>query len=173
MNFFFKRINGYLLIVHFLAIPCFILGSQLLEKIRWIPISEAYRTGGDDGLIQAMGGAGELGATLTRMYSGPLYAWLAAVLIGCVLSALVVHHRREHRAIPAVLFGLAIVTSWTHYYESQPVKQGLSYLLHLFPNVSYQIQLCLVGGLLLVLGLVPFLLTWSRSQAAMTAKTNG
>jgi hypothetical protein len=171
MAFSFKRINGPLLLVHFLAIPCFIIGSQLLEKIRWIPMREAYRTGGDDELIQAMAGAGELSGTLARMYSGPLYAWLAAIVLGCVLSALVVHHRRENWALPAVLFGLAIVTSWTHYYESQPVKHGLSYLLHLVARVSYQTQLCLVGGMLLVLGLVPFLLTWSRP--ALTAKTIG
>ncbi|NVO86217.1 universal stress protein [Hymenobacter terrestris] len=53
------------------------------------------------------------------MLTGPLYAWFVAVLLGCALSALVVRWQRESAFVPLLLFGLAIVTSWTHYYESE------------------------------------------------------
>ncbi|MBF9239883.1 hypothetical protein I2I05_21000 [Hymenobacter sp. BT683] len=171
MGFAFKRLNGPLLLVHFLAVPCFILGGQLLERIRWVPLRQAFQTHGLAGAHQVSGmTASEM---ILQLHLGPTYAWLGAILLGCLLSGLVVWRRRESAAIPLLLFGLAVVTSWTHYYnEPGRVMQGLSNLLALFPHASRQSQLGLVGSALLVLGVVPFLLTWPRPGAAPTAKAS-
>ena len=160
----FKRINWPLLLIHFLAILCFIVGGQLLERIRWVPLRQAYQTSGLEGFRQ-VSGTTDMGGTLSAMWLGPLYAWLAAVLLGCALSALVMRRRGEGVAVPLLLFGLAIVTSWTHYYESKTVLQGLSPLLDLFAHGSRQTQLGIVGSAFVLLGLLPFLLTGARPRA--------
>lgn len=169
MGLVVKRINWKLLLIHFLAIPCFIVGAQLLERIRWVPLRQAYQNGGLAGFRQA-NAPEDLSATISAMLTGPLYAWFVAVLLGCALSALVVRWQRESAVIPLLLFGLAIVTSWTHYYESEVVLQGLSSLLALFTYGSRQTHLGLVGGTFILLGLVPFLLTVTRSRASLTGR---
>lgn len=168
MGLVVKRINWQLLLIHFLAIPCFILGAQLLERIRWVALRQAYQDGSLAG-FQANAPA-DVSATISAMLAGPLYAWFIAVLLGCALSALVVRRQRESAVVPVLLFGLAIVTSWTHYYESKVMLQGLSSLLGLFPYGSRQTHLGLVGGTFILLGLVPFLLTWTRSRASLTGQ---
>ncbi|MDB5270890.1 MAG: hypothetical protein JWP58_3930 [Hymenobacter sp.] len=167
----FKRINWPLLFIHFLAIPCFILGGQLLERIRWVPLRQAYQTGGLEGFRQASGTT-DLAGTLSAIQLGPLYAWLAAVLLGCSLSALVMWRRREGVAVPLLLFGLAVVTSRTHYYKSKAVLQGLSSLLDVFAHSSRQTQLGIVGSAFVLLGLLPFLLTWAPPQALLMGQQN-
>jgi len=164
----FKRINWPLLLIHFLAIPCFILGGQLLERIRWVPLRQAYQTSGLEGFRQANGT--DLSGTLSAMWLGPLYAWGAAVLLACALSVLVMRRRREGVAVPLLLFGLAVVTSRTHYYESKAVLQGLSSLLDVFAHVSRQTQLGIVGGAFVLLGLLPFLLTGARPRALLVGQ---
>lgn len=171
MGFAFKRLNGRLLLVHFLAIPCFILGGQLVERIRWVPLRQAYQTHGLAGAQQVSGMAPS--EIILQLWWGPACAWLGAILLGCLLSGLVVWRLRESAALPLLLFGLAVVTSWTRYYdEPGRVMHGLSYLLGLFPHASRQTQLGLVGGTLLVLGMVPFLLTWPHPVSAPTAKAS-
>ena len=166
----FKRINWQLLLIHFLAIPCFILGGQQLQLIRWLPMMDAYQTNGIAGMQQQSGAEG-LGETVSQMWTGPLYAWGLAILIGCVLSALVVWHRRESKLILMLLFGLAIVTSWTHYYESAATRSGLRFLHGLFAHWSAEIQLLLVGSSLILIGLLPFALTWKKTDAPVAVAT--
>jgi hypothetical protein len=86
------------------------------------------------------------------------------------LSALVVRRQQESAVVPVLLFGLAIVTSWTHYYESEVVLQSLSFLLGWFAYGSRQTHLGLVGGIFILLGLVPFLWTWPRFRASLTGQ---
>jgi hypothetical protein len=167
MGLAIKRINWQLLLVHFLAIPFFILGARLLEGIRWVPLRQAYQTGGIEAFRQA-NAPEDLGATISAMLTGPLYAWFVAILLGCVLSALVVRRQRESAAIPVLLFVLAYVTSRTQYYESKVVLQGVSSLLGWFTYGSRQTHLGVVGGIFILLGLVPFMVTWNRSRAALT-----
>lgn len=169
MGLVVKRINWQLLLIHFLAIPCFILGAQLLERIRWVRLRQAYQDAGLAGFAQA-NAPEDVSATISAMLTGPLYAWFVAILLGCALSALVVRRQRERAVIPVLLFGLAIVTSWTHYYESKVVLQGLSSLLGFFPYGSRQTHLGLVGITFILLGLVPFLLTSTRSRASRTGQ---
>ena len=112
----------------------------------------------------------DLGVTVSAMLSGPLYAWGVAVLLGCALSTLVVRRQRQRAAVPVLLFGLATVTSWTHYYESKVVLQALSVLLGWFAYGARQTHLGVVGGMFILLGLVPFMVTWNRSWAALTGQ---
>jgi hypothetical protein len=158
----FNRINWQLLSIHFLAVPCFILGGQQLQLTRWVPMMEAYQSSGVAGMQQESGVEG-LSGILSQMWTGPLYAWALAVLAGCLLSALVVWRRRESRLIPVLMFGLAIVTSWTHYYESATTRKGVHFLRGLFAHYSWEAQLLLVGSTLILIGLLPFLLTWKRT----------
>jgi hypothetical protein len=142
-----------------------------LERIRWVPLRQAYQTSGLEGFRQASGTT-DLGGTLSAMWLGPLCAWLAAVLLGGALSALVMRRRREGVAVPLLLFGLAVVTSRTHFYESKAVLQGLSSLLDLFAHGSRQTQLGIVGGAFVLLGLLPFLLTGTRHPALLMGQQN-
>lgn len=103
---------------------------------------------------------------ITSMQAGPLYAWGAAILLGCCLSALVVWHRGESRLLPVLLLGAALVSSWTHYYQSQPINRLLAYLRWPLEAWPVEVRLAVVGGALVLLGLLPFLLTWRRPHGA-------
>jgi hypothetical protein len=158
MNIQFKPINWRLLLLHFLAVPFLIIGAQQLERIRWIPIVTVYQQRGVMGLQQLNMGIAEM---ITGMLAGPLYAWAWSLVGGCLLSMLVVWQRQESKLIPVLLFGLATVSSWTHYYESEPVVHVLAYLRGSFPTWSMSTRFGL-GGALLCLGLLPFIFTWQR-----------
>ena len=164
----FNRINWQLLLIHLLAVPFLILGGQQLQLIRWLPMMDAYQANGIAGMQQESGAAG-LSETVLLMQSGPLSAWILAILVGCLLSTLVIWHRRESKLIPVLLFGVAIVTSWTQYYESMTTRNGLRFLRGLFAQWSAETQLLLVGSTLILIGLLPFILTWKRPYNLVVA----
>lgn len=154
------RINWRLLLLHFLSIPLLILGARQLALIRYAGIMELWAKGGVQAVIDSPSGL--RAEDIAGLIGDPLYAWFLAILAGCILSALVVWHRRESKLLPVALFVLATVTSWTHYYESEAVKSGLAYLRSPFEAWPLAIRLGILGSGLLILGCLPFLLTWRR-----------
>lgn len=156
----FKSINWRLLILHFLSIPLFILGAQQVVLIPYAEIITLYKQGGMQAVADSSKGLPV--EDIVGIMTHPLYAWFLAILAGCMLSALVVWHRRESKLLPIALFIFSIVTSWTQYYKSEAVKSGLAYLQWPFEAWSLATQLGIVGSGLLILGCLPFLLTWRR-----------
>lgn len=155
-----SRINWRLLLLHFLSMPLLILGARQLALVPYAEMIILYQKGG----IQAMKDSPQVftAADIGGLIADPLYAWFLAILAGCALSALVVWHRRESKLLPIALFVLAIVTSWTHYYEREAVKSGLAFLRWPFEAWPLATRLGIVGSGLLILGCLPFLLTWRR-----------
>ncbi|RSK46228.1 hypothetical protein [Hymenobacter perfusus] len=160
MTFRLSRINWRLLLLHFLSVPLLILSARQLALIPYAEILELYEQEGMQAVIDSPRGLKS--EDLAGLILDPLYAVLLAILVSCVFSALVVWHRRESKLLPIALFMFAIVTSWTHYYKSEAVKSGLAYLQ--WPFEAWPLATCLgiVGSGLLILGCLPFLLTWRR-----------
>lgn len=155
-----SRINWRLLLLHFLSISLFILGAREWALAPYAEIITLYQQGG----MQAIPDSPQVLTTadIGGLIADPIYASLLAILVGCILSALVVWHRRESKLLPIALFILAIVTSWTHYYKNEAVKSGLAYLRWPFEAWPLATRLGIVGSGLLLLGCLPFLLTWRR-----------
>ncbi|MBT9393265.1 hypothetical protein KLP40_08825 [Hymenobacter sp. NST-14] len=156
------RINWRLLLLHFLSIPLLILGARQLALIPYAEIITLYQKRGMQAIQDSPQGQALTAADITGLMTDPLYAWFLAILTGCMLSALVVWHRRESKLLPVALFVLAVITSWTHYYESEAVKSGLAFLRWAFETWPLATRLGIVGSGLLILGCLPFLLTWRR-----------
>jgi hypothetical protein len=157
-----KKINWSLLGLHALAIPFLILGARQLQAIRWQAIARVYQQSGLAGLQQHYP-TWKASDMLASMFMGPLYAWGLAVLLGCVLSAGVVWQRRESWLIPLGILCLSIVSSWSHYYESAVVNSALAWLRWPLEAYSAESRLGFAGGLLVIVGLLPFLFTWERT----------
>lgn len=158
----FKSINWRLLLLHFLSIPLLILGARQLALIPYAELITLYQKGGVQALENSPQNQTFTVADIGGLIVNPIYAGFLAILTGCMLSALVVWHRRESKLLPVALFILAIVTSWTHYYESEAVKSGLAFLRWPFEAWPLATRLGIVGSGLLILGCLPFLLTWRR-----------
>lgn len=156
------RINWRLLLLHFLSIPFFIIGAQQWALAPYVEIITLYQQEGMQAIQNSSQGHALIVKNLPGLIADPLYAWFLAILAGCALSALVVWHRRESKLLPVALFILAIVTSRTHYYESEAVKSGLAYLRWPFEAWPLATRLGIVGSGLLLLGCLPFLFTWRR-----------
>lgn len=162
MTFRLNHINWRLLLLHFLSIPLLILGAREWALVPYAEIITLYQQGGTQAIQDSPQGQALTAVDIGGLIVNPIYAWLLAILAGCALSALVVWHRRESKLLPVALFVLAIVTSWTHYYKSEAVKSGLAYLRWPFEAWPLATQLGIVGSGLLILGCLPFLLTWRR-----------
>jgi hypothetical protein len=170
-NFNFKRINWPLLLVHSVAIFCLILGGQFLVEMVWEHQRQVHRAMvGMENFDREMSHT-EKYITILWIFGGHMFTWFLTILLGCVLSGRVVRRRGESAAIPVLLFSGAMAISWPHFHEHGEVVHRLHGLLRL-PHVSRLIQLGLVGGLLVVLGLVCILLTWNRSRVTLTPKAN-
>jgi hypothetical protein len=79
-----------------------------------------------------------------------------------VLSGIVVGYRRESWLIPVLLFLLGITSSWTRYYKSEFVSNGLALLRWPLEAWSLGARLAIIGSLLITIGLVPFFLTKNK-----------
>ncbi|MBC6697168.1 hypothetical protein [Hymenobacter sp. BT190] len=155
-----SRINWRLLFLHFLSISLFILGARQLALIPYAELLTLYERGG----MRALENSPQVfrATDIGGLIAAPLYAWFLAILGGCMLSALVVWHRRESKLLPVALFVLAILTSRTHCYEIEVVKSGLAYLRSPFEVWPLATRLGIVGSVLLLVGCLPFLFTWRR-----------
>lgn len=159
-----RPFNWRLFALHFLAIPLLILGARQLQIIPYASLLKVYQQEGMEAMHKASGQP--IGELISTLMTGPLYASTGAVLIGCLLSALIVWHRRESRMIPVLLFAATTVSGWTGYETSPLVYKGLSFLRWPLEAWPMEVRLAVVGGGLVVLGLLPFLLTWRRPQLA-------
>ncbi|TYZ12582.1 hypothetical protein FY528_04600 [Hymenobacter lutimineralis] len=159
-----KPINWRLLLLHLLSIPLLILGARQLALAPYAEMITLYQKGGTRAIKDSpqVFNAADIGGLI----ADPIYAWFLAILAGCALSALVVWHRRESKLLPVALFILSIVTSWTHYDESEAAQSGLAYLQWPFKAWPLATRLGIVGAGLLVLGCLPFLFTWRRPVSA-------
>ncbi|MCR5888299.1 hypothetical protein LRS06_11085 [Hymenobacter sp. J193] len=155
-----KPINWRLLALHLLGIPFLVLGARQVATIPYTEIIELYRMGGMKAIFDAP--LSHLAEEINGLLVSQVYSWFLAILASCVFSALVVWHRRESKLLPVALFGLAILTSWTHYDESMAVKRGLAFLQWPFEAWPLATRLGIVGSALLMLGFLPFLFTWQR-----------
>jgi hypothetical protein len=156
-----KNINWPLLAWHVLAIPFLILGAQQLQAIRWLAMAQVYHERGLAGFQQHYPTL-DIPVWLGEMSMGPLYAWALAVGLGCLLSASIVWLRRESWAIPLLVLGVSVVSSWTHYYESAAVKSLLVWVRWPVEALSAESRLGFAGGILILTGLIIFLLTWRK-----------
>lgn len=162
-----KRVNWQLLLLHFLAIPCLILGVQQLQTIRWVPVIQVFQKSGLEG-IQKQFPSLSMGEMIAGITMGPLYSWALAVLLGCLLSTVIVWRRQESWLIPMLLFGLTTISSWTHYYESKAVYNALAHMRLFFQAWPLETQLSIVGSTLLIIGLLPFIFTW-KNRSTVTS----
>ena len=153
-----RNINWSLLGWQVLAICFLILGAQQLQAIRWVAMAHVYQQQGLAGVQQHYPTL-TLGAWLNEIWMGSLYAWALAIGLGCVLSAGIVWQRRESWLIPVLVFGLSVISSWTHYYESAPVKSLLGWLRWPVEALSAERRLGFAGGLLVLTGLLIFWLS--------------
>ena len=140
-----KPINWSLLAWQVLAIACFILGAQQVQLIRWIAMAQFYQQHGVAGFQQHYPTV-SIGAWLSAMWMGPLYAWALAVSLGCVLSTVISWQRRESRLLPVLVFGLTVVSSWTHYDDSALVKSGLVWVRWPVEALPAESRLAFAGG---------------------------
>lgn len=162
MSFRFLRINWHFLFLHFLSVPLFILGARQLALIPYARILQLYQQGGIKAIQESNQSHRVTSEFISGLIASPLYAWFLAILASCALSALVVWHRRESKLLPVALFVLAIVTSWTHYYESKAALKGMAFLRWPLEAWPLATRLGIVGPVLLMIGCLPFLLTWQR-----------
>jgi hypothetical protein len=124
-----------------------------------VPFLKAYQKQGIEGAAQQSGNMAE---TVAALWMGPNYALLLAVAVGCVLSGIVVGYRRESWLIPVLLYLLGITSSWTRYYKSEFVSNGLALLRWPLEAWSLEARLAIIGSLLITIGLVPFFLTKNK-----------
>lgn len=155
-----SHINWRLLLLHFLAMPLLILGAREWALVPYAEIITLYKQGGMQAVVDSSQGLPV--EAIAGIMTHPLYAWALAILTGCMLSALVVWHRRESKLLPILLFVLAIASSRTQYDKSEAVMTGLAFLRWPFEAWPLAIRFGVVGSVLLILGCLPFLLTWRR-----------
>lgn len=156
-----KRINWKLLACHFLAIPFLVIGAQQLQLIRWVPLLKAYQKQGVEGVAQQSGSMAE---TVAALWMGSTYALVLAVVAGCVLSGIIIGYRSESWLIPVFLFLLGITSSWTRYYKSEFVTNGLALMRWPFEVWSLETRLAIIGSLLSAVGLALLLLTKNKRR---------
>ncbi|WP_426493354.1 hypothetical protein [Hymenobacter sp. 102] len=161
----FRPINWRLLLLHFLATFLLIMGARQLYVIPYVSFLEVYQRDGIEAMQKASGQS--IGQLTFDLVAAPLYARFAAVLISCLLSALVVWHRRESKLIPVLLFVSTIISGRTGYEKSSYVHTALAFLRSPLEAEPKELGLAVVGGILILLGLLLFLLTWRRPQAKL------
>lgn len=170
MAFQFKPVNWRLLAQHLLAIPFLVVGArqlQLVKSAAWLELYVHDKAQAMQKVPPSFGNA----EFIAWLSVGPLVVWFLAIVLGCALSALVVWRRRESWLIPIGLFFLAIVTSWTRYYESKAVLGSLAFLRLLFEAWPLEVQLGIVGGALIAVGLLLLLLPLRWRIGAGTTAT--
>jgi len=148
-----KPINWRLLARHLLAIPCLLLGARQLQAIRTADIVQAYQQHGMQGLSD-MPHQYTIEEMTFKLQSEPLYAGFVAMMLGCLLSALMVWRQRESLLIPVLLLAAAFLSSRTHYYKSEVVRTGLTLLRWPLESWPLVVRLAVVGGALMAVGLL-------------------
>jgi len=162
-----KPINWRLLARHVLAIPCLLLGARQLQAIRTADIVQAYQEHGMQGL-RNMPHQYTLEEMTFKLQSEPLYAGFVAMMLGCLLSALVVWRQRESFLIPLLLLAAAFLSSRTHYYKSEVVRTGLTLLRWPLESWPLAARLAVVGGSLVTVGVL-LLLVPPRQRVVVEA----
>lgn len=165
MPIHFRRINWRLLALHLAGLPFTALGLRQLFLIRQVKFVRLRLQYGEEfwrHIDVKTTVSSALGSLILELQLLETHALLYAIVMACLLLGLIAWRRRESLLLPLLLFLGSVVLGRAGFLSDSFLLSFRKWLMGDVMADSVYYRLALSGGFFLLVGVVPFLLTWRR-----------